>query len=518
MARYNLGVRTSAARRLACLTGALAAVLCCAPAGAEPPRIVGGHAASAGEYPAHGYLALSTSDGPYFCGGTLVSNRQFLTAAHCATEPGTTTPLPASAFTVTLGKIKRSEFSPGDRYAVTQNQVDALFDYVGPGDDIPVHDVALLTLAKAAPPALEPLRVVGAGETSLWQSGATATIIGWGSTGSSFPDTLQEATVPMRSDGYCGGSKVWGSSFHSDTMVCAGGGATDTCGGDSGGPLMVSDGAFLVLAGLTSWGASQCAAPDIPGVYTRLGVAALNSWVRNRVPMARASVSDATVDPGESVTFSVTANHPGSAGYFTGFAWDFDSDGTADATGASVMHAYQAGGAYVARVVASGEGVDTATDKVAIQVGDPPPPPAPTPDPTPEPTPAPTVQPTPQPRPEPPASPPLATPVAARAPSGPLAGILTTGRPKVRHGRFSLRVRFALGAPAGTAVIELIRRHRTIGIARTRVLRGGTRRVRVKLTPLGRRLLRSRARQLTAKVRVRVGRRVLRSKALIIRR
>ncbi len=81
--------------------------------------------------------------------------------------------------------------------------------------------------------------------------------------------------------------------------------------------------------------------------------------------------------------------------------------------------------------------------------------------------------------------------------SGPLATILTTGRPKVRHGRFSIRVRFAAGAPAGTAVIELIRRHRTIGIARTRVLRGGTRRVRVKLTPLGRRLLRSPAKRLT---------------------
>ena len=42
--------------------------------------------------------------------------------------------------------------------------------------------------------------------------------------------------------------------------------------------------------------------------------------------------------------------------------------------------------------------------------------------------------------------------------------------------------------------------------------------MRVKLTPLGRRLLRSPAKRLTGKVRVRVGRRVLRSKALTIRR
>ena len=75
-------------------------------------------------------------------------------------------------------------------------------------------------------------------------------------------------------------------------------------------------------------------------------------------------------------------------------------------------------------------------------------------------------------------------------------------------------MRFAAGAPAGTAVIEVVRKGRTIGIARTRVVRGGTRRVRVKLTPSGRRLL---ARgSLKVKVRVRVGRRVLRSRTLTL--
>jgi hypothetical protein len=65
-------------------------------------------------------------------------------------------------------------------------------------------------------------------------------------------------------------------------------------------------------------------------------------------------------------------------------------------------------------------------------------------------------------------------------------------------------------------VIEVIRRGRTIGIARTRVLRGGTKRMRVKLTPQGRRLL-ARGR-LKVNVRVRVGRRVLRSRSLTLPR
>ena len=74
-------------------------------------------------------------------------------------------------------------------------------------------------------------------------------------------------------------------------------------------------------------------------------------------------------------------------------------------------------------------------------------------------------------------------------PRGPLATILAARRPKVGDGRFGIRVRFARSAPAGTAVVEVIRTRRVIGIARARVLRGGTKRIRVKLTPSGRRQL-----------------------------
>ena len=115
---------------------------------------------------------------------------------------------------------------------------------------------------------------------------------------------------------------------------------------------MVSDGAFLILAGLTSWGALQCAKPNSPGVYTRLGAPALNDWVRGLVPMARATVSDAAVDPDDSRSRSRSPRTTPASPDFTAFAWDFDSDGTPDATGSPVSHAYPAGGLFIARVVA----------------------------------------------------------------------------------------------------------------------------------------------------------------------
>jgi secreted trypsin-like serine protease len=489
-------------RRLACLAGTLTAVLCSAPAhAAQGPRIIDGHAASPGEYPAQGYLELSTTQGTFVCGGSLVSNRSFLTAAHCATQPGTNTPLAADKFHVTLGSTSKHA---GTRYSVSARAVKDDYDYRGP-----TNDLALLTLATPAPSELTPLRLIEADESALWTAGKDATIIGWGTTeNGALSDQLLEATVPMVSDAGC--TDVWGNSFRAATMVCAGGGETDTCGGDSGGPLMVSDGSFLVLAGLTSWGADPCAAEGVPGVYTRLGAPALNAWVRARVPMARASVDDAAVDAGHPVTFTVTATHP--SGTFTDFAWDFDSDGAPDATGAQATHAFPAEGRYVTKVTASGVGADTATDRVAVQVGDSVA--------TPTPTPTPTTAPRPAPAPAPPAAPPVPSPVVTVVGAqGPLATILVTGRPRVRHGRFPIRVRFAATAPAGVAVVEVMRGRRVIGIARTRVVRGATKRLRVKLTPRGRRLLtRSRSQRLKLKVRVRVGRPVLRSKTLTVRR
>ena len=119
--------------------------------------------------------------------------------------------------------------------------------------------------------------------------------IGWGAfkdTGSqgggggrdqAYPDALLQGTVTLAPDTTC--DALDGEPFTASTMLCAtttGTPGQNVCNGDSGGPLLVSDGAGGWLqAGIVSWG-PRCAHPTIPAVFTR--VAAMRSWIDSAPP------------------------------------------------------------------------------------------------------------------------------------------------------------------------------------------------------------------------------------------
>ncbi len=473
--------------RLACLS-ALLGLLLCAPAQAQQraqPQIIGGHASSQGEYPAQGELQFD--DGVhgfrFICGGSLVSNRYLLTAAHCVTDDKTGAKLDFHDFRVRLGN---ANLGAGELRTFTALDRNGAYN-----PNTFANDTALFTLSTAAPAADEPVRLVTTGEGPLWSAGKQATLIGWGDTGAASESAvLLETTTPLRSDLDC--ANAYGGEFDAGSMVCAGDGNTDTCQGDSGGPLLVSDGSFLILAGITSWGIG-CADPSFPGVYTRLGAPAINQWVRDRVPMARAVASDTAPEPGQTVSFTATtSNAPLNPVTFTNLTWSF-GDGTPAVHDATPSHSYSSAGSYVARLTASTTGEDTAVAKVRVNVASPPA-----------------------------HSPPVVTPapiVPAPRPSGPSARVLASGKPLVRHGRFHIRVNFTAVAPRGTAIIEVFRGPKKIGTAKTSVRRNGSKRVTVKLSKAGRKLLRqSKSRRLKVTVRVRVKRHVLQTRRLTIRR
>jgi secreted trypsin-like serine protease len=496
-------------RRLLCLpTAILLALLASSSAlAAKPePRIINGTDAAQGEYPAQGFLQINLDADPAyeaFCGGTLVGSRQFLTAAHCATND-LGLALPAAAFRIRLGNVDRTPPTP-DEYFVTTNDVND--DY---NSETFQNDSAMLTLDR--PANYEPMRVVGDNEDALWAPGTIARIIGWGELcapiSCSTSDLLQKADVPIIPDSRCDADYPSApDDFDPTVMVCAAdaegtppASSHDTCQGDSGGPLLVPDGGFFALAGITSWGVG-CADPANPGVYSRVGDQPLNGWVHSRTPEADFDFDHAP-RANESVTLTSISRHPEGAGYYTTFKWDFDNDGTFETNSSpskSVPHVFPAPGEQVVGLQASKPGGDTASIYYAFDVGGdpnaPPPPPPP-----------PAVTST--------------TPPAVTAPAPRLATILSAKRPKVsKKGRFKIRVSFASTAPKGLAVVEVFRGKKKIGTAKGFVRRGGSRQMTVKLNKAGRKLVaRSKTKRLKVKVRVRVGRTVLRSKTLTIRR
>ena len=243
----------------------LASLLLCA-AGAAPafaggasPRIVGGDDASTTTTP--WVVALTTDSGAFFCGGTLVGPAKVVTAAHCVTQAlatgGMTTKAPSSLRVV----AGRTDLRTRDGLQVRVSSVwaDPNFRDVGTG-----HDVAVLTLARTVP--YRTLPIVAAGDTSGYNPGVVATVLGWGRVGESAAPspTLQSVQVPVVADKTCATEE---SDFDAGSMVCAGypQGGRDACAGDSGGPMVV-DGR---LVGVVSWG-DGCARAGKPGVYTRL--------------------------------------------------------------------------------------------------------------------------------------------------------------------------------------------------------------------------------------------------------
>jgi hypothetical protein len=488
---------------------AVALVALAFPAAAS--AIVNGSTVAEGSYPAHGFLGIDTStvaDGQVdaICSGTLIGSRQFLTAARCTTN-SLGLRRSVTRLTVRIGEIPL----PGG--TVTQNVAE---NDIPDADDPPNtdggpapgayvrstgrNDIAVLTLTE--PVDATPVRVVDENETAAWAPGTLGGVLGWGETEAGVGDiseTLLHGDVTVRADADCPGD-----DFDASVMFCAAGtpaaGNQNPCASDSGSPLLVPDGTAWLVAGVFSGAA--CATTDAPAVFARVGADPLNGWVHDRTPEANFELSHQPRAT-EPVTLTSTSTYPppGPDGddFFDTVRWDLDGDRQFDdATGKQISHAFPAAGTAIVGIEASNKAEgDRASAYFSFPVEA-----APSGGGT-------TTTPTP---------PPTTRPPVTRAP-GPRATILVSGRPRVRNRRFPIRIRFARTAPAGTAVVEVYRGKRRIGIARTRVRRGATKRVRVRLTPQGRRMLRrADSRRLRIRVRVRVGRDVLRTKRITIRR
>jgi trypsin len=254
---------------------------------APAQAVVGGKPVPDGQF---GYVANVRIMGVFGCTGTLISPQWVITAGHCGSATGSltqgmvATPVawPAEAYSVVLGTV-HADGQGGETHQVTDVVVEP--DYLvtnGQGNDV--------TLMKLDQPAkVAPMKIAAVGERSSWTPGKLATIAGFGassSDGSQMPETMQYAQVPITTDDECAKDYDDGS-FDAKTMVCAGypQGGTDTCEGDSGGPLLAPVRRGFRLVGATSFG-DGCAQAGKPGVYARLAEGPIREWLKTAVPEA----------------------------------------------------------------------------------------------------------------------------------------------------------------------------------------------------------------------------------------
>jgi secreted trypsin-like serine protease len=237
-------------------------------------RIVGGQEADPGEWPWQIALVVKGGDLFFdqFCGASLLNEEWVLTAAHCVEEQ---TP---SDLDVVVGIHDLRNADPN----YVRVGVSTIVIHPGWNTNTFDNDIALIKVSTPIPNRLVngttlPITAVEMVPVNIGDmNGTIATVTGWGNRaaqpnpgGNDFPDRLHEVEVPIITNLDC--SIAY--SGITQNMVCAGipAGGKDSCQGDSGGPLVVyniSSGKWL-QAGIVSFG-QGCAAPNLPGVYTRL--------------------------------------------------------------------------------------------------------------------------------------------------------------------------------------------------------------------------------------------------------
>lgn len=231
-------------------------------------RIVGGHPADPQEWP--WMAALLRPGDAHFCGGSLITPRHVLTAAHCIT------PFKPSDITVRLGEYTfevKNETAHTD-FAVSSAKVHEEYD------EVTYHnDVAIITLERSTEFTADiwPVCLPPADENYVGMEG---TVTGWGTIHFSGPvsPVLMEVTVPVWTNEECRGS--YPERNITERQLCAGGreAGKDSCQGDSGGPLMIQAGdRSWTVVGVVSFG-QGCAEVKYPGVYTR--VSKYLDWIR----------------------------------------------------------------------------------------------------------------------------------------------------------------------------------------------------------------------------------------------
>lgn len=218
-------------------------------------RIVGGSAATTGQFKHHTLLLLSDGVNSYMCGGSLVNVYWVLTAAHCTI--GMTSVAVYSIVDLNVGYYWMSYGSlivSHGAYSGTTFQ----------------YDIAMIKLATAMTVTVN-TNLINLPRDSLSNdfAGSTATVQGFGRTADASSDTstiLKYVSNTVITNAKCSEtfSNIIASQICKSTV-----GGRGACNGDSGGALTVTSPSLSVV-GIVSFGSALGCQLGHPVAYTRV--------------------------------------------------------------------------------------------------------------------------------------------------------------------------------------------------------------------------------------------------------
>ncbi|XP_015586368.1 chymotrypsin-1 [Cephus cinctus] len=218
-------------------------------------RIIGGENAKIAEFPHQVSLRYQNR---HYCGGTIISTKHILTAAHCIIE-FVQQDYPLKDLTVITGT--NSLATGGDTYGIQNLTYHSSYD--DSASSTWRHDIAIIRLSTEL--TVSSSQSIISLPTEDAPTDVDATVSGWGRVlypSYSSPTSLQKASVTLLNNTYC-------QSFVNlaiyDSHLC---GLQEygigVCSGDSGGPLIYNN----TIVGIVSWGYG-CAI-GMPDGYTRV--------------------------------------------------------------------------------------------------------------------------------------------------------------------------------------------------------------------------------------------------------
>jgi trypsin len=235
-------------------------------------QIFGGVEAEPGEFPFIVSLRTHATAGESnFCGGSFIKKNWVLTAAHCLDM--------VTISSLVVGLYDQRDLSKAESFKIRRTIVHPNYT------NKLLHDYDFGLIELDGESSFTPIEV-SSKDLSVSESSdpINLTTAGWGTTenSSGTADILRKVDVPLVPNSLCAASYPSPLTI-TDRMMCAGlaEGGKDSCSGDSGGPLILSDGGKKILVGIASWGYYKCGAPKMYGVYSK--VSSVYDWIQETI-------------------------------------------------------------------------------------------------------------------------------------------------------------------------------------------------------------------------------------------